>query len=90
YTDAIEGGSDAVIAVDLASGATLWRRQLIQGDNDLSGCRLRTKLVNCPTALGHDYDFGASPILLTLATGKDVLLAGQKSGAVFGIEPDTG
>lgn len=90
YTDTIEGGSDAVIAVDLASGAIIWRRQLVQGDNDLSGCRLRTKLVNCPTTLGHDYDFGASPILLTLATGKDLLLAGQKSGAVFGIEPDTG
>jgi polyvinyl alcohol dehydrogenase (cytochrome) len=90
YTDAVEGGSDAVIAADLASGAIIWRRQLIQGDNDLSGCRPGTQLVNCPTTLGHDYDFGASPILLTLATGKDVLLAGQKSGAVFGIEPDTG
>jgi polyvinyl alcohol dehydrogenase (cytochrome) len=90
YTDAVEGGSDAVIAADLASGAIIWRRQLIQGDNDLSGCRPGIQLVNCPTTLGHDYDFGASPILLTLATGKDVLLAGQKSGAVFAIEPDTG
>jgi polyvinyl alcohol dehydrogenase (cytochrome) len=90
YTDAIEGGSDAVIAVDLASGTIIWRRQFIRGDNDLSGCGHGTKLVNCPTMLGHDYDFGASPILMTLETGRDVLLAGQKSGAVFGIEPDTG
>jgi polyvinyl alcohol dehydrogenase (cytochrome) len=90
YTDAAEGGSDAVIAADLASGAIIWRRQLIKGDNDLSGCRPGIKLVNCPTTLGHDYDFGASPVLLTLATGKDVLLAGQKSGVVFGIDPDTG
>jgi polyvinyl alcohol dehydrogenase (cytochrome) len=90
YTDAVEDGSDAVITVDLASGEIIWRRQLIQGDNDLSGCTRGRQLVNCPTALGHDYDFGASPILLTLATGKDVLLAGQKSGTVFGIDPDTG
>jgi polyvinyl alcohol dehydrogenase (cytochrome) len=90
YTDAVEGGSDAVIAADLASGAIIWRRQLIQSDNDLSGCRPGRELVNCPTTLGPDYDFGASPVLLTLATGKDVLLAGQKSGTVFGIEPDTG
>src|SRR5260370_5599330 len=90
YTDAVEGGSDAVIAADLTSGAIIWRRQLIQGDNDLSGCTRRIQLVNCPTTLGPDYDFGASPVLLTLATGKDVLLAGQKSGAVLGIEPDTG
>jgi polyvinyl alcohol dehydrogenase (cytochrome) len=90
YTDAVEDGSDAVIAADLTSGAIIWRRQLIQGDNDLSGCTRRIQLVNCPTTLGPDYDFGASPVLLTLATGNDVLLAGQKSGAVFGIEPDTG
>jgi polyvinyl alcohol dehydrogenase (cytochrome) len=90
YTDVVEGGSDAVIAADLASGAIIWRRQLMQGDNDLSGCAPRRGLVNCPTTLGHDYDFGASPVLLTLPSGGDVLLAGQKSGAVFGIEPDTG
>jgi polyvinyl alcohol dehydrogenase (cytochrome) len=93
YTDAAEGGSDAVVAADLASGAIIWRRQLMQGDNDLSGCRRRPAIqqpVNCPATPGRDYDFGASPVLLTLATGKDVLLAGQKSGAVFGIEPDTG
>jgi polyvinyl alcohol dehydrogenase (cytochrome) len=90
YTDAVENGSDAVIAIDLENGATLWRRQLTRSDNALSGCTQANQLVNCPTTPGPDYDFGSAPILLTLPTGKDVLLAGQKSGAVFGIEPDTG
>ncbi len=90
YTDAAEGGSDAVIAADLTSGAILWRRQLTKGDNDLSGCGPGRKLVNCPATLGDDYDFGASPVLLSLATGQDVLLAGQKSGTVLGIDPDSG
>jgi polyvinyl alcohol dehydrogenase (cytochrome) len=90
YTDVMEGGSDAVIAVDLTSGEVVWRHQLTRGDNSLSGCGPGRQLVNCPSTLGHDYDFGASPILLTLPTGKDILLAGQKSGAVFGINPDTG
>jgi polyvinyl alcohol dehydrogenase (cytochrome) len=90
YTDEPEGGSDAVIAVDLASGAIIWRRQLTQGDSDLSGCTTGRRLVNCPRTLGRDYDFGASPVLLKLATRQDVLLAGQKSGAVFGIDPDAG
>jgi polyvinyl alcohol dehydrogenase (cytochrome) len=90
YTDVMEGGSDAVIAVDLTSGEVVWRHQLTRDDNSLSGCGPGRQLVNCPSALGHDYDFGASPILLTLPTGKDILLAGQKSGAVFGINPDTG
>ncbi len=90
YTDAKEEGSDAVVAVDLASGRTLWRRQVTQNDDDLSGCTSGRKLVNCPTTHGHDYDFGASPILAPLSNGKDVLVAGQKSGVVFGFDPGSG
>jgi polyvinyl alcohol dehydrogenase (cytochrome) len=90
YTDAPQSGADAVIAVDLANGAVLWRRQLTLNDNSLSGCARGRRLVNCPSTLGDDYDFGASTILLTLPSGKDILLAGQKSGAVLGIDPDTG
>jgi polyvinyl alcohol dehydrogenase (cytochrome) len=33
-------------------------------------------------------DFGSSPILRTLADGKQVLLAGQKSGIVYALDPD--
>ena len=32
--------------------------------------------------------FGQSPILVTLANGKRVILAGQKSGVVHGFDPD--
>src|SRR5260221_10628456 len=90
YTDVTEGGSDAVVAVDLASGRVLWRRQVTERDNSLSGCAPGRKLVNCPNTLGHDYDFGASPVLVPLANGHDILVAGQKSGAVFGIDPGSG
>ena len=90
YTDVKEGGSDAVVAVDLASGRTVWGRQVTENDNDLSGCASGRKLVNCPTTRGHDYDFGAAPILAPLSNGKDVLVAGQKSGVVFGIDPGSG
>lgn len=90
YTDAPQSGADAVIAVDLANGAVRWRRQMTLNDNSLSGCARGRRLVNCPSTLGDDYDFGASTILLTLPSGKDILLAGQKSGAVFGIDPDGG
>ena len=34
--------------------------------------------------------FSSSPILRTLATGNQVLLAGQKSGVVYGLDPDHG
>jgi polyvinyl alcohol dehydrogenase (cytochrome) len=90
YTDAKEDGSDAVIALDLSTGRTIWRRQVTASDADLSGCTSGRKLVNCPSTRGHDYDFGASPILLPLRDGRDILAAGQKSGVVFGIDPDSG
>ncbi len=34
--------------------------------------------------------FESSPVLRTLATGNQVLLAGQKSGVVYGLDPDHG
>ena len=40
--------------------------------------------------MGPDYDFGATPVLMNIAGGKQVLVAGQKSGIVYGVNPDTG
>jgi polyvinyl alcohol dehydrogenase (cytochrome) len=37
---------------------------------------------------GPDHDFGSSPILRELPGGKRVLICGQKSGIVWGIDPD--
>jgi polyvinyl alcohol dehydrogenase (cytochrome) len=90
YTDVKEQGSDAIVAVDLESGRILWRNQVTERDNDLSGCTGGAQLVNCPKIHGHDYDFGASPILLPLSNGKDILVAGQKSGVAYGIDPASG
>jgi polyvinyl alcohol dehydrogenase (cytochrome) len=87
YTDVKENGSDAVMALDLASGKVKWRNQVTENDSFLMGCN-RGGTVNCPTVLGPDHDFGASPILFTLPNGKDIILAGQKSGVVFGMDPD--
>ncbi len=36
-----------------------------------------------------DVDFGASPILASRADGGEVLLAGQKSGMLWALDPDT-
>jgi polyvinyl alcohol dehydrogenase (cytochrome) len=43
---------------------------------------------NCPTNNGPDHDFGQSPILVTLADGKRLLVTGQKSGIVHAMDPD--
>jgi polyvinyl alcohol dehydrogenase (cytochrome) len=87
YTDVKENGSDAIMALDLASGKVKWRNQVTENDSFLMGCN-RGGVVNCPTVLGPDHDFGASPILFTLPNGKDIILAGQKSGVAFGMDPD--
>ncbi|HET9161234.1 MAG TPA: PQQ-binding-like beta-propeller repeat protein, partial [Caulobacteraceae bacterium] len=90
YTDIDHPGSDAVIAMDLKSGAVKWTNQLTAKDNFMVGCPQSGKIpANCPTPLGPDVDFGSSVILKSVA-GKDILLAGQKSGVAWGIDPDTG
>jgi polyvinyl alcohol dehydrogenase (cytochrome) len=89
YTDVKENGSDAIIAFDLVTGNVRWRNQVTAGDSFLMGC-YREGTPNCPTVLGPDHDFGASPILFTLPNGKDIILAGQKSGIAFGMDPDDG
>ncbi len=80
--------SDAVIAFDLSTGKIAWVRQLTENDIFNMGCRGGEKKAGCPDPQGPDFDFGASPILVTLANGKRVLVLSQKSGYVHGVDPD--
>lgn len=90
YTDAPAPNADAIVALDMATGAIRWSNQVTANDNYIMGCPLIVKSANCPQAEGPDYDFGASPVLFTLKSGKEIILAGQKSGLAYGIDPDTG
>ncbi|HZZ33957.1 MAG TPA: PQQ-binding-like beta-propeller repeat protein [Phenylobacterium sp.] len=90
YTDLGSNGHDAVMALDIKTGAVKWSRQVTEQDNFVMGCGPTSQSGNCPTPMGPDYDFGATPILMTLPSGKQVLMAGQKSGIVYGLNPDTG
>ena len=89
YTDEPTKGDDAIVAIETKTGKIRWSNQVTQGDNFIMGCE-NAKLPNCPTPEGPDYDFGASPILHTLANGKQVVLSGQKSGIVYGMDPGSG
>jgi len=80
------GTSDSVIALDMGSGELVWKFQAIAGDVWNGAC-LRDG-PNCPENPGEDFDFGASIIIADLAEGNQVLLAGQKSGEVFALNPD--
>ena len=79
--------SDAVVALRLDTGRIAWSRQLTPGDAFNSSCS-RGDRVNCPEEDGPDYDFGSSAMLVRLAEGRRLLIAGQKSGVVHALDPD--
>jgi polyvinyl alcohol dehydrogenase (cytochrome) len=87
YTDAETKGADAIIAFDLTTGKIRWSNQVLPNDNFIMNCR-KPGEGNCPETAGPDFDFGSSPILRKLPNGKDVLLAGNKGGVLFALDPD--
>ena len=89
YVDPAAEGTDSVIAFDLAAGKRLWAQQKTSGDVFNFGC-IDPSHRNCPPEVGPDVDFGSSPILQDLGNGHRVLLAGQKTGVMYGLDPDDG
>lgn len=88
YSPPDTGTSDAVVALDIKSGAIRWVRQFTRGDVFNTSCAGTPDKANCPENPGDDLDFGSSPILRTMTNGKDILVAGQKSGVVHAMDPD--
>lgn len=88
YSSPANDRSDSIIAVDLRTGAVRWVRQMIRGDAWNASCGVHGNNINCPVEDGPDLDFGAPPILATTPGGRDILLAGQKSGMVYALDPD--
>ncbi len=86
YSDPTSPMSDSFVAMDLATGRILWHRQMTAADAYTAACRLPDK-TNCAASNGPDFDFGASPILVS-ANGRRLLVAGQKSGIVHALDPD--
>jgi polyvinyl alcohol dehydrogenase (cytochrome) len=87
YSDPPVRESDAILSLDLETGSMQWVRQMTEADGWNFNC-LSPNRSNCPEHNGPDVDFGTSPILRTLAPGRRVLLAGQKSGMLHAIDPD--
>lgn len=82
--------SDAIVALDLKTGEIKWHFQGTENDAFNMACGPRGLSASCPKENGPDFDFGASPIIARNGKGKDVVLAGQKSGGVFALDPDAG
>jgi polyvinyl alcohol dehydrogenase (cytochrome) len=93
YTEPAARNTDAIVALDLESGKILWAAQDTENDAWLVGCagpftEQKPRPENCPKELGPDHDFGSPPMLVTLAGGRTILVAGQKSGNVWAHDPD--
>ena len=86
YSGAPQPTADAILAFDLKTGAIRWVRQMNPGERDVFGCAPGD--VNCPERAGPDFDFGASPAIAKLPNGRELVLAGQKSGFLYALDPD--
>lgn len=76
--------TDAVLALDMATGSIKWSKQMTTGD--VFGCRAGT--ANCTEKAGPDFDFGTPAMLTTMQGGREILVVGQKSGMAYGLDPD--
>lgn len=79
--------SDSILAIDIDTGKTAWSFQALEDDAWTMACG-RKHDQNCPEANGPDLDFGMAPILVTREDDTQVLVAGQKSGIVWALDPD--
>ena len=89
YTSPAADTSDSVLAMDLETGEVVWTFQATAGDAWNMACFIGGG-TNCPVEDGPDLDVGAPPMLTTLSDGRDVIIVGQKSGSVYGLDPNNG
>ncbi len=78
--------SDAVIALNIDTGEKAWVFQALAGDVWNVACHLGG--ANCPEDHGPDFECGGAITLTRAANGKDIIVAGQKSGFVYALDPD--
>ncbi|MDR0781719.1 MAG: PQQ-binding-like beta-propeller repeat protein [Pseudomonadales bacterium] len=84
--------SDAVLALRMEDGSLAWKFQATANDIFLTGCTNDPNGPNCPPdySINKDWDFGAAIMLAQRNSGPDLVVAGQKSGVVWALDPDTG
>ena len=82
--------SDAIIALNLETGEEIWAFQALQNDMWNFGCSAGGP--NCiilDDTNAVDFDFGG-PAILVETGDRELLIAGQKSGDLWALDPVTG
>lgn len=88
YTNVVSDSTNAVLALNLDNGARVWTHQVAKNDAWILLCNGQPT-GNCPSPLGPDFDFSSSPMLITHGD-RQFLVAGAKSGIVYGLDPLAG
>lgn len=86
YTEPATTTSDAIISLDMDTGAVNWVFQARTADTWNGNCR-NPQSLRCSQPAGHDFDFGAAPILID---DGNTLIAGDKGGVVYSIQAESG
>ncbi|MDZ4760745.1 MAG: PQQ-binding-like beta-propeller repeat protein [Alphaproteobacteria bacterium] len=83
--------SDAIIAYDMKTGDRRWVFQATKADIWNYACSRRAANCDWPGEYhSPDHDFGATAMLIERPDGRELVIAGQKSGVIWALEPDTG
>ena len=88
YSAPASATSDAIVAMNLETGAIEWHRQTYADDAFTTACVAPNADPVAREECGPDVDYGSSAILRQLPNGRRILLAGQKSGVLYGLDPD--
>jgi polyvinyl alcohol dehydrogenase (cytochrome) len=91
YSEPAQRTTDAILALDMATGKIRWVNQPGVTDVWTGGCKPENPdNPTCPEKLGPDHDFSMAPVLAKRSNGKDVIIAQQKSGMAWAFDPDNG
>jgi len=89
FTRPATDNENSVMALDIDNGTVNWIFQNTFPDFSNAGCGLKPPLSNNCDYPNNDFDM-ITPILTKTPSGKEVVIAGDKSGTVFSLQPDTG
>ena len=98
FTEPKVAESDAVMALDIATGAKRWVKSLApeqMGGQDIYHLACEAwwdpDRKNCSpeNPAGHgDRDIGAPPAIATRSDGRDIIVVGTKDGMLYALDPD--
>ena len=85
YADPVQPTTDAIIAIEIATGEHRWVHQVTPGDQWAGGCGRGSTNPACPEVMGPDHDFSSPPAMVSVG-GRDLLVLPQKSGMAYALD----